>query len=105
MQNGFVVLKIVWEHINKYKMRTIIANYSSSTIFQIPKSLKLLSKKENDKIHEENIPFSWWIKWDTLNYYDENGEVQKIEGDNSSDMKRPDDVEEEEEDDEDEDDD
>jgi hypothetical protein len=79
-------------------MRTIIARYSVSSEWKIPKELKLLSEEENKKA-KGNIPFSWWIKWDTLHYYDADGVEQELEAEyqasEHTDFKRPDEMEEE----------
>ena len=75
----------------------VIAEYKCYAVFKIPKDITLLSVDENNKVGEENVPFSWWIKYDTLYYYDSNCKVVKIECDNyasdSHDYKRPDGVE------------
>ena len=80
-------------------MRTIIASYTVSSEWKIPKDIKLLSEEENKKA-KGNIPFSWWIKYDTLYYIDEDGEEQELEAEykaSESDFKRPDEVTEEDE--------
>jgi hypothetical protein len=80
-------------------MRTIIACYKVDSRWNIPKGLKLLSEEENDDA-EENTPFSWWIRWDTFFYIDENGEKQELEAEQTAhdyDYKYPDDIVEEEE--------
>jgi len=59
----------------------IIATYNTYTHFQIPKSLRdfLLSKEECDSLLPNcKKPGYWYIYWDTLHYYDANGEEKEI---------------------------
>jgi hypothetical protein len=59
--------------------QVIRAFYSTpSSDFVLPKGIKLLSKEVNDKIKTDGVPFSWWIKWDTLHYFDANGKIQDV---------------------------
>ena len=68
----------------------VIARYASYYEFKLPRGVTLLNEEENNKA-EDKTPFSWWIKWNVLNYYDKNGQLQRIEaGDEECDMKRPD---------------
>jgi hypothetical protein len=58
----------------------IYANYTAQSRFVIPSEIKLLSNEENEKITgDKPIAWSWWVKWDTLYYYDENLKVCEIE--------------------------
>jgi hypothetical protein len=60
----------------------IIATYSTYSHFKIPKSLRdfLLSREECDSLPPNSTkPGYWYIYWDTLHYYDVNGEEQQIE--------------------------
>ena len=78
--------------------RVLIARYDHTTVFRVPKNLPLLSQDDNEGA-EEYTPYSWWIKWNTLYYYDEKKEIQEINlySENVC-TKRPTDIEEEEED-------
>ena len=81
-------------------MRRILATYHVQSSFSIPDNLKLLSNEENDKVEKGiNHPFSWWIKYDTLHYYDKDGEEHEITttyAAHESDYKRPNETEDEE---------
>ena len=83
-------------------MRVIYANYSSFDTFKVPKSIPLLSVEENDKVMDDinPIPWSWWIKWGVLYYYDAEGKQHQLEPmrETSEDYKRPRDCDEGEED-------
>lgn len=60
-------------------MRTIIAHYRVSSEFQVPKSIPLLSVEDNEgNVLGKKTPWSWWIKYDTLYYYDANCNVCEI---------------------------
>jgi hypothetical protein len=78
-------------------MRIFEAEYSTFTQFRIPSRIPLLSAEENFKIedkNEEKIPWSWWIRWDKLYYYDASGEIQSIKSyfEGEPNYKRPDKV-------------
>ena len=71
--------------------RTISAKYVIFSDWYIPKSIPLLPESEN----EFGKAWSWWIKWDTLHYYDDKLEEHTIEPDCAAsrgdfDYKRPD---------------
>lgn len=86
----------------------VMAYYGASRYFNLPKGLTLYEPYVNDTIRAEGVPFSWWIKWDVLYYYDKNGVMCEIEGSEiemSDDCKRPDQAEIEDNDDDDSDDD
>jgi len=71
-------------------MRVIIARYEVQSDFRIPKNIPLLSNEDNDGAGEK--VWSWWIKWNTLHYIDDKGEVQTIEPYSDArddDLKRP----------------
>ena len=73
--------------------RVIVANYNLSSSFRVPKDVPLLSSEEN----KFGKPWSWYVMWDTLHYFDEEGEEHEIEAYCSAsedDFKRPDSVEE-----------
>ena len=79
-----------------FKMPMLIANYITSIQFQVPSKLKLLSVEENDKVKEFGTPYSWYIRWGVLHYFDADGKEQELNGDESCDYKRPKSVEEDE---------
>ena len=56
-------------------MSTVIRAYYAPIYceFVVPKGLKMLSVKENDKVTEEGTPFSWYVKWNKLYYFDAEG--------------------------------
>jgi hypothetical protein len=58
---------------------TVIISYSINSWFSLPQGVKLLSVEENKKA-KEGTPFSWWIKWDTLHWYDTEGVEHEEEG-------------------------
>ena len=61
-------------------MRTLVVDYCVSSEFKIPRSIPLLSVEDNKKCCDSNdtTPWSWWIKYDTLYYYDNNKVVHTI---------------------------
>ena len=61
-------------------MRTLVVDYCVSSEFKIPRSIPLLSVEDNKKCCDSNdtTPWSWWIKYDTLYYYDNNKIVHTI---------------------------
>jgi hypothetical protein len=77
-------------------MRVITAKYNAYSDFRIPKNVPLLSVEDN----ESDKAWSWWIKWDKLNYVDDKGEHHEIKAFHSAsedeEFKRPDDVQEDE---------
>jgi len=77
-------------------MRVITAKYNAYSDFRIPKNVPLLSVEDN----ESDKAWSWWIKWDKLNYVDDKGEHHEIKAYHSAsedeEFKRPDDVQEDE---------
>jgi hypothetical protein len=77
--------------------RKIMVNYNVYGEFMIPKNIPLLSSDDN----VPGLPFSWYVKWNTLHYLDADGNEMTIEPryDLSTDFKCPDGVEEDETDD------
>lgn len=73
-------------------MRTITATYRSYTHFTIPSDVPLLSIEENtmDKFENE-VPWSWYIRYDTLIYYCNEGKEHEIEAFDTTSQKFPDD--------------
>ena len=74
--------------------RKISAKYIVYSDWCIPKSIPLLPESEN----ENNKPWSWWIKYDTLHYLDDKLEEHTLEPDCAAsrgdfDYKRPDEEE------------
>lgn len=57
----------------------VIVSYSITSWFSLPQGVKLLSVDDNKKA-KEGTPFSWWIKYDTLHWYDADGVEQEEEG-------------------------
>lgn len=83
--------------------RVFEAAFMSYYRFEIPTSVFLLDQ-DDPKRKDGETPGSWWVKWATFYYIDQDGKKQEIEGIKWSDEKWPDAVEEvEEEEDEDED--
>ena len=63
-----------------FKMRMLIATYYVSSGFKVPAHIPLLSVEENRKGQcGSSRPWSWWIKYDTLHYYDDKGVEHLIE--------------------------
>jgi hypothetical protein len=60
---------------NSNKMRLITAHYNSSTSFKVPNDVPLLPASEN----AFGKPWSWYVMWDTLHYFDDKGEEHEIE--------------------------
>ena len=65
-------------------VRYITASYTAYIDFKIPKGLPLLSMEENKQIGEMGIPFSWYIRWGSLYYFDADGKEQEIATNNES---------------------
>lgn len=89
-------------HPSPFKMLTtgLVLNYSISRLIRVPVELaKKLRENENTKY---GLPYSWFVKWATLYYFDEDGNEHEIEAeDDNESCKRADDMnwdEEEEED-------
>ena len=74
-------------------MRTFQATYKTYIQFTIPSDVPLLSPDENDKV-DFKTPWSWYIHWGTLHYFDESLVEYEIESDfeGEPDYKRPDNV-------------
>jgi hypothetical protein len=75
-----------YKNKNKMAVRVIRAVYSGpESTFIIPKNLPLLSQEDNAEVGynakegDADVPFHWWIKWDTLYYYNKDGQLKKIE--------------------------
>lgn len=68
-------------------MSTLEVRYEAYGIFDLPEGVILLKPSVNDAA-TEGTPFSWWIKWKTLHYYDKNGELQDVESRDACDFKR-----------------
>jgi hypothetical protein len=61
-------------------MRMLIATYHVSSGFKVPPHIPLLSVEENrEGPCGSSRPWSWWIKYDTLHYYDAEGKEHLIE--------------------------
>jgi hypothetical protein len=79
-------------------MRTITAVYKLTDVFHVPASIPLLSKEENDKVRYVSKPWSWFIKFQTLVYYDADLKEHEIEpydkADGQPDYKHWDEIEE-----------
>lgn len=74
--------------------RKITVSYAAYAQFKISSKIPLLSVEENGAITGENIPYSWWIRYDILYYYDENGKINEIEANTIDyDNKNPDNYE------------
>ena len=70
-------------------MKQITAHYNSYSKFEIPDEVYLLPYEENEEANEGTYG-SWWIKWGTLYYYNQTGEVCLIESfDEDTDRKWP----------------
>jgi hypothetical protein len=73
-------------------MPTVECKYTVYGSYSLPKSVKLLSVEENKKKENWGKPFSWYIIWDTLHYFDAEGKEHTVDGGGEQyDWKRPDD--------------
>jgi len=62
-------------------VRVILANYNLCDVFKIPKNIPLLSVEENNKVLDNNlfnVPYSWYVRWGTLYYFDDKKNECKI---------------------------
>jgi len=64
-------------------MRTLVVDYCYSSGFKIPSKIPLLSVEENKKAKWQT-PWSWYVKYDRLHYFDKKGERNVIEPDYSA---------------------
>ena len=64
-------------------MPLLEVTYTVYCTFKLPEGVHLLTPSENRKAQEkkETVPFSWWIKWQTLHYIDAEGNECEVEGD------------------------
>jgi hypothetical protein len=80
-------------------MKTILAIYKCYSEWKVPNNIPLLSNEENKKA-KYGVPWSWFIKYDTLYYFDEEGNENELKqycsGTESHDYKRPDMIDEDE---------
>jgi hypothetical protein len=80
-----------------FKMRILVAKYTVSTDFKVPPHIPLLSVEENPGcVIGEKVPWSWWVKYDTLYYYDNNYQLCELDAMQlacDSDFKYPDEEE------------
>jgi hypothetical protein len=58
---------------------TIVLSVSLYTMVDIPPNIRLLSAEENEKKENEGEPGSWYVRWDTLHYCDDDGEWREHE--------------------------
>ena len=73
-------------------MPTVRCTYTIYASYSLPKSVKLLSVEENNNLGFDEVkPFSWYIKWDTLHYFDAEGKEHTVRGGepDTDDWKRP----------------
>jgi hypothetical protein len=78
--------------MSKSRVKLVEGVYNVSRIFHIPKNVYLLPENENADV--DKVYGSWWIKWNTLYYYDKELNIQEIGTDDDdsaigAQMKRP----------------
>lgn len=66
-------------------MPVLEVSYNVYCTFTLPEGVHLLKPTENNKAKyvKEVVPFSWWIKWETLHYIDADGTECEVEGEMS----------------------
>ena len=70
-------------------MRTLAVDYNCDSIFKISSKIPLLSVEDNKNCTGvTKVPWSWWVKWDRLHYYDIKGNEKIIEPYSSGSMMR-----------------
>ena len=52
------------------------ASYVQDVSFTLPSGVKLLSHEEK----EPDVPFSWWIRWNTLHWLDKDLVEHEVDG-------------------------
>ena len=62
--------KPVEKPVERMKRQVIRANYSMCSTWELPVGLTLLTEEEMEKLQNKEVPFSWWIRWNELHYYD-----------------------------------
>ena len=74
-------------------MRVIQAVYSTYIEFKIPSNIPLLSREQNE-LAKFKTPWSWYVSWGTLYYFNAKGQERSIEShlEGEPDYKRPDKV-------------
>ena len=80
-----------------------VANYMVQTTFRVPREVQsyLLGSFENEVAMSnskgDSVVGTWWVKWNTFHYVDQEKKIQSVEGDEDGDnFKYPTSVEEEE---------
>jgi hypothetical protein len=61
------------------KVCNVIITYTFNSWFELPAGIKLLSVAEN-KLAKNGTPFSWYIIYDTLHWFDESGKEDTVKG-------------------------
>ena len=62
--------------------RTISASYTAYIDFVIPKDIPLM--KFDDKNNKNGVPWSWYVSWGTIHYFDADGKEKEIERNSES---------------------
>ena len=57
----------------------IYANFTAQARYDIPSDIMLLSNEDNESNNGERTPGAWWVKYNSLYYYDENLKICEIE--------------------------
>lgn len=71
--------KPVEKPVERMKRQVIRANYAMDSTWELPVGLKLLTEEEMEKLEDKNVPFSWWIRWNELHYYDADMKVVTLQ--------------------------
>ena len=66
------------ESVEEPKM-IIYANFTAQARYDIPSDVKLLSNEDNESNNGERTPGAWWVKYNSLYYYDENLKICEID--------------------------
>jgi hypothetical protein len=71
--------KPVEKPVERMKRQVIRANYAFDSTWELPVGLKLLTEQEMEKLENKEVPFSWWIRWNELHYYDADMKVVTLQ--------------------------
>lgn len=74
-----VVIKRKEKPVERMKRQVIRANYAMDSTWELPVGLKLLTEEEMEKLEDKKVPFSWWIRWNELHYYDADMKVVTLQ--------------------------
>jgi len=69
----------------------IFAYYNTISSFQLPAGVVLLTPEQCQNVNDDDGPVAWywWVKWNTLYYYDADLKKHEVEADQEPEHKWP----------------